>query len=46
MTKWKSNSCTQKYRRPQNQKYCFDQDSRPGSPLQVSWHSFGTKWGG
>ena len=34
---------TQKYRRPRNQQYCFDQDSRPGSPLQVSRHSFGTK---
>ena len=32
-----------KYRRPRNQQYCFDQDSRPGSPSQVSRHSFGTK---
>ena len=39
----KSESRTQKYRRPRNQQYCFDQDSRPGSPLQVSRHSFGTK---
>ena len=46
MAKWKSDSCTQKYRRPRNQQYCFDQDSRPGSPLQVSRQSFGTKWSG
>ena len=32
-----------KYRCPRNYQYCFDQDSRPGSPLQVSRHSFGTK---
>ena len=32
-----------KYRRPRNQQYCFNQYSRPGSPLQVSRHSSGTK---
>ena len=36
MAKWKSDSRTQKYRRPRNQQYFFDQDSRPSSPLQVS----------
>ena len=38
-----SDSFSQEYRRPRNQQYCFDQDSRPGSPLQVSRHSSGTK---